>query len=255
MKISSIILTLAALTSHKTGVAAFPQFEVETKGSKAAPTDSTADTRAATSSDSKSAKGESTTRAADDESKSSKVAAPTTANFYEQLLDVASSKSSKGRSSSSPRSSKSSKSRSSRSSSKSTKSSLDYFREEEVMDEFVRIGKSSGGSSRSSKSSGGSSRSSKSSSGSNRSSKSSSGSSRSSKSSSSSRSFRQSRSVEDMCDPEVRQTRKEEKECDKLWRDYCKPSKRKKQRHRVRSYCRWVGFDIDEEDENVAAIA
>jgi len=255
MKISSIILTLAALTSHNTGVAAFPQFEVETKGSKAAPTDSTADTRAATSSDSKSAKGESTTRAADDESKSSKVAAPTTANFYEQLLDVASSKSSKSRSSSSPRSSKSSKSRSSRSSSKSTKSSLDYFREEEVMDEFVRIGKSSGGSSpRSSKSSGGSSRSSKSSSGSNRSSKSSSGSSRSSKSSSSSRSFRQSRSVEDMCDPEVRQTRKEEKECDKLWKDYCKPSKRKKQRHRVRSYCSWVGFFPDE-DENVAAIA
>jgi len=154
MKISSIILTLAAITSHNTGVAAFPQFEVETKGSKAAPTDST-DTRAG--SDSKSAKGESTARAADDESsKSSKVAAPTTANFYEQLLDLASSKSSKSRSSSSPRSSKSSKSRSSRSSSKSTKSSLDYFREEEVMDEFVRIGKSSGGASRSSKSSGGS---------------------------------------------------------------------------------------------------
>merc|ERR1719183_3109117 len=125
------------------------------------------------------------------------------------------------------------------------------------MDEFVRIGKSSGGggSSRVGKSSGGSSRSSKSSGGSSRSSKSSSGSSRSSKSSSSSsRSFRQIRSVEDMCDPEVRQTRKEEKECDKLWRDYCKPSKRKKQRHRVRSYCRWVGFDTDE-DENVAAIA
>ena len=156
MKISSIILTLAALTSHNTGIAAFPQFEVETKGSKAAPTDSTANTRAADGSDSKSAKsGESTTRAADD-SKSGKGESPTAANFYEQLLDVASSKSSKSRSSSSPRSSKSSKSRSSRSSSKSTKSSLDYFREEEVMDEFVRIGKSSGGSSRSSKSSGGS---------------------------------------------------------------------------------------------------
>lgn len=183
MKISSIILTLAALTSHNTGVAAFPQFEVETKGSKADPTDST-DTRAAGDGSSKSAKGESTTLAADD-SKSGKGESPTAANFYEQLLDVASSKSSKSRSSSSPRSSKSSKSRSSRSSSKSTKSSLDYFREEEVMDEFVRVGKSSGGSSRSSKSSGNSSRSSKSSSGSNRSSKSSSGSSRSSKSSSS----------------------------------------------------------------------
>merc|ERR1712007_336291 len=120
---------------------------------------------------------------------SGKGESPTAANFYEQLLDVASSKSSKSRSSSSsPRSSKSSKSRSSRSSSKSTKSSLDYFREEEVMDEFVRVGKSSGSSSRSSKSSGGSSRSSKSSGG----------------------SSRQSRSVEDMCDPEVCQTRKEE---------------------------------------------
>jgi len=57
-----------------------------------------------------------------------------------------------------------------------------------------------------------------------------------------------------MCDPEVRQNKKDRKFCDELWDDYCKPSKRRKQGHRVRSYCSWVGFFPDE-DENVAAIA